>query len=97
MFATSDVAISGELATHDYVAASGNTLTHSFCPKCGTQVMAQSSARPQFRTMRMGFLDEGHGLKPQMVIWTDEAPAWAVIDPALEQFPRQPPAPPPQD
>jgi hypothetical protein len=94
MFATADVALSGALATHDYVAASGNTLTHSFCPHCATQVMAQSSARPQFRTVRLGFLDPGHGLAPQMAIWTGEAPDWALIDPALEQWPGQPPAPP---
>jgi hypothetical protein len=28
-----------------------------------------------------------------MVIWTDEAPAWAVIDPTLERFAQQPPPP----
>ncbi len=93
MFATADVELTGALATHDYVAASGNTLTHSFCPDCGTHVMAQSSARPQFRTVRLGFLDEPHGLRPQMAIWTDDAPDWAVVDPALEQHPGQPPAP----
>ncbi len=93
MFATADVKLAGALATYDYVAASGNTLTQSFCPSCGTQVMAQSSARPQFRTIRIGFLDEPHGLKPQMVIWTDDAPDWAVIDPALEQHGGQPRAP----
>lgn len=97
MFATSDIAISGELASHPYQAASGNTLTQSFCPACGTPVMGQSSARPQFRTMRVGFLDEGHGLAPQAIIWTSEAPPWAVIDPALEQFSGQPPAPQPKD
>jgi hypothetical protein len=94
MFKTDDVALTGALATHDYIAASGNTLTHSFCPACGTQVMAQSDARPQFRTLRLGFLDESHGLKPQMAIWTEEAPSWAAIDPALEQYTQQPPPPP---
>lgn len=93
MFATGAVALHGALAAHSYLAASGNTVTHSYCPECGTPVMAQSSARPQFRTMRIGFLDPGHGLSPQMAIWTDEAPAWAVIDPAMEQYPGQPPAP----
>jgi hypothetical protein len=93
MFRTDEVELSGGLATHDYRAASGNTLTHSFCAVCGTQVMAQSSARPQFRTVRLGFLDEGHGLRPQQAIWTEEAPSWAAIDPALEQHPRQPPPP----
>ncbi|MEI9850064.1 MAG: GFA family protein [Sphingomonas sp.] len=55
MFAAADVTIAGELARYEYVAASGNLLTQSFCPGCGTPVMAQSSARPQIRTLRVGF------------------------------------------
>ena len=46
------------------------------------------------RSLRIGFLDEGHGLRPTVAIWLDDAPDWAVIDPAMEQFARQPPAPP---
>ena len=94
MFSATDVLLDGALATNGYVAASGNMLTTSFCPSCGTPVMAQSSARPQFRTIRLGFLDAPHGLKPQMAIWTAEAPDWAVLDPSLEQHAGQPPAPP---
>ena len=97
MFKTEDLALSGAVSTWDYVAASGNTLTQTFCPACGTPVMAQSSARPQFRTMRVGFLDEPHGLKPQVAIWLSEKPAWAIEDETLECFTAQPPAPPPQD
>lgn len=95
MFLTEQVAITGKLATHTYTAASGNTLTQSFCPACGTPVMAQVSARPQFRTMRVGFIQPPHNLTPQMVIWTDDAPAWAVFPEGLERHARQPPAPPP--
>lgn len=94
MFRTEDVRIDGEVRPHAYVAASGNTLTKWFCPSCGTPVFAQSSARPQFRTIRFGMFDEPHGLRPQVAIWTDDAPDWAVIDPALEQYPQQPPPPP---
>jgi hypothetical protein len=93
IFPTEALAIHGELATSSYVAASGNTLTQSFCAKCCTPVMGQSSARPQFRTLRLGFLDAPNDLAPQVAIWTEDAPAWAVIDPALEQHPRQPPPP----
>lgn len=93
MFSTEDVTLSGELASHGYVAASGSTLTHFFCVACGTPIYSQSSARPQFRTVRFGVLDEPHGLKPQAAIWTEEAPEWAVIDPTLERFARQPPPP----
>jgi len=93
IFTTDSETVTGELATHAYTAASGNTLTHSYCPKCGTPVMAQTSARPHFRTMRLGFLDVGHGLAPDAAIWTGDAPPWAMIDPALQQFEAQPPAP----
>lgn len=93
MFQTEDVAVAGPLAPHDYVAASGNFLTQWFCASCGTHVMAQSSARPQFRTIRLGILDQPHDLRPAMAIWLDEAPSWAVLDPAIEHHRRQPPPP----
>jgi len=94
IFPVEAVALTGEVAQWGYVAESGNTLTQTFCPKCGSGVMAQSSARPHLRTLRLGFLDEGHGLSPEVAIWTDDAPAWAVIDTAVERYPRQPPPPP---
>lgn len=94
IFATADVTITGPLGAYSYVAASGNTLTHSFCPQCGTPVMAQSSARPHFRTMRLGFLDAGHDLAPEMAIWTEDAPHWAKFDPDMTHEPRQPLPPP---
>ncbi len=95
IFKGEDVAISGTLAASTWHTASENTLTFYFCPACGTQIFGQSSARMHLKTVRFGAIDEPHGLRPQMVIWTDDAPNWAVIDPALEQWPRQPPAPPP--
>ena len=94
IFKAEDVVLTGPLAASTWQAASGNTLTFHFCPSCGTQIYAQSSARPHLKTVRLGMIDEPHGLKPQMVIWTDDAPAWAVIDPALESWPQQPPPPP---
>lgn len=96
IFPAEAVAIRGDLASSEWHAASGNTLTHWHCPRCGTQIYAQSSARPHLKTVRLGAIDEPHGLRPQAAIWTEEAPAWAVIDPAMEQFPQQPPAPPPK-
>lgn len=93
IFPAEAVALTGETAQHAHIAASGNTLTAHFCATCGTPVYATSSARMQFRTMRLGFLDAGHGLKPAAAIWTDSAPDWAVIAPDMERWPAQPPAP----
>ena len=93
LFPTDAITMTGKTAENSYTAASGNTLTHEFCPACGTQILSRSSARPQIRGVRFGALDEGHGLKPTAAIWLDDAPDWATIDPALDQFPQQPPAP----
>jgi hypothetical protein len=94
IFPVEAVAIAGALAASTWTAASGNTLTFHFCPSCGTQVYAQSSARPHLKTVRFGVINQPHDLAPQVIIWTDDAPAWAMIDPALESWPEQPPAPP---
>ena len=94
MFKTDDVTISGELGWHEHTAASGNILHQGFCPRCGTPVAAWSSGRPWLRAVRFGVLDAGHGLRPEMAIWTDDAPPWAIIDPALERHAGQPDAPP---
>jgi len=93
LFNTADVTVEGPLAQARWTADSGNVLTHYRCAECGNPVYAQSSARPQFMTLRLGILDPGHALAPQAIIWTDEAPAWAVLDPALPRFARQPPPP----
>lgn len=93
IFPLDAITITGPLSEYAYVAASGNTLTHLFCPGCGVPVLGRSEARLHLRTIRLGLLDEGHGLRPAMAIWTEEAPAWASIDPALERWPGQPPPP----
>jgi hypothetical protein len=93
IFAAGAVTLTGETRENSYVAASGNTLTHEFCPSCGTPVLARSSARPQFRTIRIGLLEPDTALRPTMAIWTADAPEWARIDPALEQHSGQPPPP----
>jgi len=92
-FPTDKVTIDGVLASGTFTAASGNTVTQAFCPTCGVHVYGQSSARPHLLSVRLGALDEGHGIAPTMAIWTDDAPAWALIDPKLEKVARQPDPP----
>lgn len=93
IFRSDGMELDGRLGTHSFTAASGNTLTQHFCPQCGTPVYGQSSARMHLRSIRLGFLDEDHGLKPDTIIWTEEAPDWAVLDPDLDRYPQQAPPP----
>ncbi|MCB2077897.1 MAG: GFA family protein [Novosphingobium sp.] len=95
-FPTDAIAIEGEMGTHDFTSASGNTLTQFFCPNCATPIMGRSSGRPHLSSVRFGFLDTGHGLRPEAAIWTSELPDWACLDPSLDAYPEQAPAPAPQ-
>ncbi|GGD63749.1 GFA family protein [Croceicoccus mobilis] len=94
MFPADAVKVAGTLGHSTWQAASGNALTFHFCPSCGVQIFAQSSARMHLKTVRLGALDPGHGLAPEVIIWTEDAPEWAIIDPARESWPQQPPPPP---
>jgi len=71
--------ISGALSEHSKTADSGNEVTRQFCPSCGTHLFAMSSARPQFRVVRAGNLDEPSSVQPSMNIWAISAPNWACL------------------
>lgn len=92
---TDALAISGTLAEYTKTADSGNEVTRQFCPSCGTQLFAKSTARPQLRVVRAGNLDEPSSIQPSMNIWAASAPSWACLDPALERVEQQPLAPKP--
>ena len=80
----------GTLSEHTTVADSGNSVTRQFCPSCGTHLFARSSARPEFRVVRAGTLEDPSSIRPGMNIWANSAPAWACLDPSIERIERQP-------
>ena len=91
VFPSDKVTVEGEVRWYDSRAESGNAMSRGFCPACGTPLFSKADARPHLLMGRAGALDAPELLPPQGPIWTDEAPAWAHIDPDLPQFPRQPP------
>lgn len=92
---TEALQIHGETNEYVSVADSGNQITRRFCPKCGSHLFANSSARPQFTVVRAGTLDDPSSIKPSKNIWAKSAPTWACLDPLLERVEQQP-APPQQ-
>lgn len=91
LFMTDAITLSGNLDWFTYRSDSGNTIEQGFCPSCGTHVIGRNSARGKACVIRLGFIDPPHALIPTSAIWLDDAPDWAMIDPKLEQFRRQPP------
>jgi len=84
------LSVSGVLSEHVTRASSGNRITRAFCPTCGSHLFARSDARPQFRVVRVGNLDDPSSVKPDTNIWAASAPTWARLDAALERVAHQP-------
>ena len=91
IFKTAGLTCTGELADYSSTADSGNTMRRSFCPKCGTPLFSQSSARPHLIVARTGALDDPELTRPQTVIWSASAPSWAFELSNLDRCPAQPP------
>ena len=90
LVAADGLSVSGTLSEHTKTADSGNEVTRQFCPACGTHLFAKSSARPAFRVVRAGNLDDPSSVQPSVNIWAASAPSWACLDPALERVEQQP-------
>ena len=71
-----DLDVAGALSSYDDTADSGNTLVRSFCGKCGSSIMSESSGRPGVAVLKAGTLDDPSIVKPAMQIWTKSAQPW---------------------
>ncbi|HRY04070.1 MAG TPA: GFA family protein [Beijerinckiaceae bacterium] len=75
-----DIDFTGDMASYDDTADSGNTLKRSFCPKCGASIMSESSGRPGSAVLKAGTLDDPSVVKPTMQIWTRSAQPWVKLE-----------------
>ena len=90
--------ITGNVRFFDKPADSGNMVSRGFCPTCGSAVYSLNSIAPDLVFVRASSLDDPDIFKPQMVVYTDRAPAWDVMDsnlPAFEGMPALPDMPEP--
>jgi hypothetical protein len=95
LVATDGLSIVGQVSEYVRRADSGSEVICQFCPTCGSHLFAMVSARPQFRVVRAGNLDQPSSIQPQMNIWSQSAPEWACLDPALARVEGQPSPPKP--
>lgn len=87
-----DVSVTGEVKTFDHVVDSGNTLTKTFCPKCGSQLFTANQARPDSLGIRAGTLNEQSLVKPQFNVFTGSKMDCVDIDPSIPGFETMPPS-----
>jgi len=96
VFPTAGAEMTGATTAYESTADSGTVLKRHFCPACGTPLYSEAAARPGFKVVRLGTLDDTARLRPEMVIWQNSAPGWACFDPAVPRHDGQgPPLGPP--
>ena len=90
-FKADDVEIKGELASYGATAASGNTNTRHFCPKCGSRVYGENSARPGLVGLSVGCTDDNNWFKPAAIVYAKDRPAWDRTSTEIPNFETMPP------
>ncbi len=93
VFRVEAVEINGDLSDYVSTADSGNKMHRKFCPACGVHLFSYSEQRPHLLIVRAGTLDEPDNVNVEALIWTSSAPKWAYLDPGIQHYEGQPPAP----
>jgi hypothetical protein len=79
-----NVTFTGDIATYQMTADSGNTVERGFCAACGAQLYS-NTIEPKGAPMRVraGLLDDQSLVKPTAIIWATRAPKWAKLDTSM--------------
>lgn len=83
-FKQEDVTINGEVSSYSSKADSGNTVTRSFCPKCGSRLFVRNTGRPGIIGITMGAFNDASWFNPQVILFASERYDWDHIDPDIE-------------
>ena len=75
-FKTEQFTVKGELSSHEQKADSGNINRRYFCPKCGSRIYNEVSAKPGIVGVHVGCADDNSWFDPAMVVFCSMRPGW---------------------
>ena len=78
--------VEGEVSTVQTDAASGNTMTRSFCGRCNTPLFGQSSGTDKIRPVLVSSLDDHEDIEPKMDFWLSSAKKFTPVVERLMSF-----------
>lgn len=83
----SAVSIEGTLSAYKLKADSGNEVTSSFCPKCGSPICKSTSGMPDLLFFHAATLDAPGQFTAARNVWTSQKHAWDQLDEHLPSDP----------
>lgn len=90
MFAEEGVQLTGELGEFQYRSDAGNTVTKSFCPRCGSPILGRNTGMKGFVTVPLGTMDDSSALRSEVAIFTRNHKHWDTLDADIPCFEAQP-------
>jgi hypothetical protein len=90
-FEAGAVRVSGETRCFVGKGDSGNDVSRTFCPGCGTTITGQPGSLPGLSMIRAGTLDDSAGLTTSIAIYGDSAREWDQPPAGVKLFPAMPP------
>ena len=85
------VEFTGVMSEYSMTADSGGTVTHSFCPNCGTQIHTGSTNSPGGVNIVAASLDDPALFLPQVSVYAGNATPWDPPKADIPQFEKMPP------
>lgn len=85
------IELSGAVSTYELKADAGATVTHNFCPNCGSQMFNTNSGMPGVIVLVASSLDDPEIYKPAVTVYASRALSWDQPDADTKQFEKMPP------
>ena len=82
--------VTGEPASYQHQADSGNAMTKYFCPTCGSQLFSANSAHPERRGVRVGVIDDASWFKPMANVYASRKLPSTHLDEDAKAFDKMP-------
>jgi hypothetical protein len=85
------VKLKGDVKAYEMKADSGATVTHHFCPGCGSQLYNDTTNNPGMMALVASTLDDPALFSPQVAVYTSSATPWDQPVAGMPHFEKMPP------
>ena len=85
IYGSSDIEVTGESKSYDFMGGSGMPMHLHFCPECGTRTHAYADAFDGFMFLPIGAFDDNRELKPRIEYYRNYGLDWLTNDGCVEE------------
>lgn len=90
VFPEAAMKLKGSTKSYASKGQSGQLVHRSFCPECGSTLMARADARPGMVALTTGPMDDTSAFKPAVEIFCASAQPWVELGGGMQKFPDMP-------